>query len=405
MIYLIGGQFFIMLINAAFMLILNIYLSRVSYTDAQIGNFLSYRFLAVLLLAVPLGLWIKGRKLIPVFYAATGLIPVTALVVVFSVEHKLDNLLYVSFFVWGVGFAFGQVCMLPFILRNIKKELHSEAISLSFSMFGLSQFVAGLLIFLMQSTDVSFFTDRNTLLIISGLGFLGPLCVYLADVDEHIPELDGTRFDLSTHDWMSIVKVFVPSMIIAVGAGLTIPFMNLFFHHIFGFTSGQFAIMGSGATVLMFIGILIIPAIKKKFGYHVAITLTQSIAVGVLVLLGGTDFFSDARYAVYVAVICFTVRKPLMNAAGPMTSELAMYYVGEENREIMSAIQAAVWSGSWFVSSQAFRFFRELDVRYGWILMITAGFYVIGVVWYFFLIGEYQEQKEEFSPEEELPAK
>jgi hypothetical protein len=43
-----------------------------------------------------------------------------------------------------------------------------------------------------------------------------------------------------------------------------------------------------------------------------------------------------------------------MNIAAPVTSEVSMYYVGKRNQELMSAINSAIWSGSWFISSQFF---------------------------------------------------
>jgi hypothetical protein len=59
-----------------------------------------------------------------------------------------------------------------------------------------------------------------------------------------------------------------------------------------------------------------------------------------------------------LAILFFIFRQPLINVAGPMTSELTMYYVGKKNRELVSALNAAIWSGSWFISSQIFAFLR-----------------------------------------------
>ena len=50
-----------------------------------------------------------------------------------------------------------------------------------------------------------------------------------------------------------------------------------------------------------------------------------------------------------------------------MTSELTMNYVGKESQEILSAITAAIWSGSWYFSSQIFRFLKSMDMPYAYI--------------------------------------
>ena len=67
-----------------------------------------------------------------------------------------------------------------------------------------------------------------------------------------------------------------------------------------------------------------------------------------------------------------------MNAASPMTSELTMYYVGRRNQEIMSALTASVWSGSWFVSMKIFSWLRQMDYRYGEYFYDHSGFLYCG---------------------------
>jgi len=78
-----------------------------------------------------------------------------------------------------------------------------------------------------------------------------------------------------------------------------------------------------------------------------------------------------------------------MNMAGPLTSEMTMYYVGENNREILSALNSAIWSGSWFFSSMIFGVLRQQGFQFGEIFYITAGLYIIGVTLYYFLIKDY----------------
>ena len=66
---MIKAEFFVQLIGASFFLILNIYLAKQGFSDPEIANFISYRFLAVMLLAFPLGFYIKGKPLKPFFIA------------------------------------------------------------------------------------------------------------------------------------------------------------------------------------------------------------------------------------------------------------------------------------------------------------------------------------------------
>ena len=76
---MIKAEFFVQLIGSSFFLILNIYLSKNGFSDSEIANFISYRFLAVMLLAFPLGFYIKGKTLKPFFMFGSLGVPLVAI--------------------------------------------------------------------------------------------------------------------------------------------------------------------------------------------------------------------------------------------------------------------------------------------------------------------------------------
>ena len=197
---------------------------------------------------------------------------------------------------------------------------------------------------------------------------------------------------LKSYNWNLLLKALIPTFIIAVGAGLTIPFINLFFFHIYGLDSSQFAVVGSVASVLVAIMALLVPKVKDKLGFKKGITLTQTLAVLALVALATTEFYADYWWALPLAIFCFWIRTPLMNMAAPMTSELTMNYVGKQNQEILSAVTAAIWSGSWYFSSQIFRYLKSMDLPYAYIFYITAILYALGVFSYYLLVLDYEKR-------------
>ena len=139
---------------------------------------------------------------------------------------------------------------------------------------------------------------------------------------------------------------------------------------------------------------MLVPNLKNKLGFKKGITLTQSIAVLALVALASTDFLqvTGGLQNNYLQ-LCFWIRTPLMNMAAPMTSELTMNYVGKKNQEMLSAIMAAIWSGSWYFSSQIFRFLKRGRVTYAYIFYITAAVYAFGIFTYYLLIVDYEKKK------------
>ena len=198
---------------------------------------------------------------------------------------------------------------------------------------------------------------------------------------------------LKHYNWALLLKAIVPTLIIAIGAGLTIPFINLFFFHNFEIDSSDFAVIGGVASILVTILALLVPNLKNRLGFKKGITYTQSIAVFALVALATTEFFNHYWWALPVAVLCYWIRTPLMNMAAPMTSELTMNYVGVKNQEMLSAIMAAIWSGSWFFSSQIFRFLISQGCTYAYIFYITASLYAFAVFMYYLLILDYEKRK------------
>lgn len=392
-LYAIIAEFFIQLINASFMAVQLIFMQKSGYSDFEGAGFISYRFLGVLLLAVPLGLYIKGRKLKNLFYLSAFFVPACGLLILYSISNHINWLLHLSQFLWGTAFTFIQIPIMPYILRNGKKETQTEAIALSYSTWSFAGIASGIIIFCLSKYNPVLFNEKLLLQIIAVLGFISIYFIRKIKFEETVITPVKKRLDFSDFDWFLIIKALTPTLIIAVGAGLTIPFISIFFYNVHKVDTEYFAVLNSIASVLVAVGAMLVPRIKKGMGYKIAIPTTQSFAVIALVLLATTQFYSHLTIAVYIAIVCFMLRQPLMNMAGPMTSELVMNYVGKRNQEIMSALTSAIWSGSWFISSRIFKSLRETGYAYVNVFLITALLYGLGVVWYYFLILDYHKKE------------
>ena len=382
---------FLQLINSAFTMLLNYQMLDHGFKDFQIASMIGNRYLTVLLCAVPLALIAKGKKLKPFMLAGAISSPVVALLLIFGIHTHNTELIRILMSLWGITFSLLQILVMPYILLNGSKEHETESIALFFSAGNLTTILVGVLGFFLPLFN-KFFTTETLLVIYSALGFFGIYFIRKLPDEENL----GTRVPISNlhsdYDWSLILQAVVPTFIIALGAGFTIPVINLFFHDVHGMQAPAFSLMNSVAFTLVVISALAIPEIKRRFGYQVAITLMQSLAVVFLFIMGTTEWFNHTSIGLIIAVITFTLRQPLMNMAGPMTSELTMNYVGERNREMISAINASIWSGCWFVSAKIFSVLREADVTYSNIIFITVAFYIVGVVWYYGLIKMHEKK-------------
>ncbi len=383
------AEFFLHLTNAAFFLVFNIYLSKSGFSDERIAGFLSWRYLAVMILAYPVGRYVRHRPIKPFLYASAVCFPLVSLGLVLAVSAGAQIWLYPLFVAWGAAFFAVQSVSVPYILRNCREDLHPEALALNFTAWSLAVVLAGGLNFLLTKVNPVFFTEK---VLLEGFALCGLVSLYFMTrirVDRYDPDYKT----MLGGDWALIGKALMPTMVIAVGAGLTIQFMNLFFFSVFNVDYDLFSLMGALTAIVASIAVLLVPRIKTRFGYRKAVPLTQGLAVLALVGLACTEFFRELPGMLGIAILLYVIRQPLMNMANPMTSELVMSYVGSKNREMTAALNGAVWSGSWFLSSMVFAFLRRHNVAYAEIFLITAILYTIGIYMFYRLIVTYEKRK------------
>jgi hypothetical protein len=196
-------------------------------------------------------------------------------------------------------------------------------------------------------------------------------------------------------------------LLIAVGAGLTIPFINLFFMNVHGVDSKSFSLFGALSFVLVVIVMFFVPKIRRKYGYNVVINGFQVLAVMALFVMASTEWYSGYKWASTIAIIAFLVRQPLMQVASPAISEMTLYYVGKKNQEMIAALNASIWSGAWFFSSLIFAFLRKQQIAYVQIFMLTVILYFVATIVYYRLIKEFRRTEQSSGPpiNEQVPYK
>ena len=392
-------EFFLSLIHVAFILILNIYLRKQGFSDPEIASFNSLRFVGALAFALPLGIFIRGRRLKPFFKMASLMVPLTSIMIIEAIHYSMTPLIQLSFILWGIGMMLMRVCSLPFIIRHTTNDNSTEALSLSASTWSLSTMVSGLIISglvwisnIKLNPDLIKLNEYGILWIITLIGSLS--YVFTIQINEDVDLNKGKRpgiFSLhKTYDWSMIFKAISPLILISIGAGLTIPFVNLFFNSVFNFNSSDFSLLSSITAMLVFTFSLLVPTLRKKYGYWMTIVFVQTLAILCLVIMSLTEIYASYPYAVIIAVAAYIFRQPLMHMAHPASNELMMNYVGKNNQELISALSSSLWSASWFISAKLFEWLRLLDFRYYEIFLITAFLYVLGVILYVFLIKEYE---------------
>jgi predicted MFS family arabinose efflux permease len=286
-----------------------------------------------------------------------------------------------------------NVASLPMILRLVPEKQSSEALSLVFASWAAASVCGGALSTGLQSIGkievghiYLVFNEYTTLLVLTLVAFAAPF-FHARLPDPPSQKLrTGHWLHVPRQDWPLLLKALIPTLCTATGAGLSIQFLNLFFNHVHSLSSKAYAGYGSISNILVLICGLIVPEIKRRLGWRGAILGVQGIAVALLIAMGLTELVKAAAWALPLAIGCFILRQPLMSMAGPSISELTMTYVGDGNRELMSACNGAIWSGAWWLAARTFQVLRANEFPYWQVFLVTAALYLLGTLSYLSLI-------------------
>ncbi|HKQ57321.1 MAG TPA: MFS transporter, partial [Candidatus Eisenbacteria bacterium] len=152
----------------------------------------------------------------------------------------------------------------------------------------------------------------------------------------------GAPVDRATR-WR-LLPVGLNAFLIGAGAGLVIPFMNLYFANRFGCSSGQIGFYFSMAAVLTAVASLVGPAVARRFGMLRTAVAAQVLSLPFLVTLG-----TETRLG--VAVGAFWMRATLMQASTPLVQTFVMEAFPPSLRARSASLITLVWNAGWAVSA------------------------------------------------------
>jgi hypothetical protein len=145
-----AAQFLINLINSAHFLLLNLFLKDQGMSDPVIAALTSQRFVATFFLALPAGLWLRGRPLRKPMLIGTLLFPLTALASLETVRLGMMGAASWCFLAMGFAGLVLNVAGLPMMMRLAPPKKSSEALSLLFATWAAASVCAGLLSTVLQ---------------------------------------------------------------------------------------------------------------------------------------------------------------------------------------------------------------------------------------------------------------
>jgi len=397
------GLFLIGLGQSIFSLLFNLYLRTIGISDSAIGQILSKVSLGAALAAIPAAFLFRGLQARLILVGAGAL---AAILYVMQVSWTAPETLLLIAFLTGMAATVYRLSIAPVIMREVAPDARPFLFSASFTVLFLSAIV-GFAIGGWLPTLFHLFTDSNRLALRWSLYVAAGLILLSAipfnamkdapresagwDAEDDEPpgrelrrwtdRLGGTlrqARELIEVDWVLNLKLTLPAMLIGLGAGLIIPFMNLFFHDRFGMSEAEIGVLFAVMQGFMVIGNLFGPAVSRRLGLVRGVVVTQLLSVPFMVLLGVSSFFP-------LVAAAFFLRSGLMNMNQPLTSHFAMEVVSKRDHAVTNSLLSLSWFVAWSISADIGGAMIE---RYGYTppLLVAAGLYVLasGLYWFFF---------------------
>lgn len=192
-----------------------------------------------------------------------------------------------------------------------------------------------------------------------------------------------------------LVPIGVNALLIGAGAGLVIPFMNLYFAQRFRCSSGQIGSFFSVAQVFTGATALLAPALARRFGKLRTALWAQLMSLPFLVTLG-------IEHRLEIAVAAFWVRATLMQATTPLLGTFIMEALPSELRATATGVTSLVWNIGWALSA-ALAGTMIQQFGYDVPFYVTASLYAAAALYFYGSFRDMPESRAESRNAEESP--
>ncbi|MDF1545887.1 MAG: MFS transporter [bacterium] len=390
-LYLIGS--FLIGINFhVFQLLLNLYLKEFGFVEGEIGLVLSSRAVGSALIAIPAALILSRVRLKPILVASSILFAVFTF---FITSFQQLNLLIGFSLLSGMAFAFYRVAAAPFYMRNSSPVERTHLFSFSFGTMLLAGMAgsigSGKLVTILGEWTGDLILGYQYTLYIGILIGLFSLIPFLM-IKASDPSAEENRIELSRRQfrerWRFYGKLTLTNFTIGAGAGLIIPFLNLYFRDRFNLSPDLIGVYYFVVQFSMLFGSLSGPILARRFGLVRTVVITQMLSIPFMLILSYT-------YYLPLAFAAFVIRGGLMNLGVPIVTNLGMELAQKREQGLVNALLMLGWTSSWMVTSAVG---GNLIEHYGYTVTmnITVATYLLssGIFYLFFRNSETRNESD-----------
>lgn len=345
-----------------FRLLFNFYVLSLGFNEALLGSLITTSSMTALIAALPMGYLadLLGRKRSLLLSGA-----LTSFSIAIMVLWPERTLLYAMNIVSGLGQSLGAVTMAPFLMENSGEEertyLFSFSSGLQMAMASVGNWIGGYLptwIGLMRGVPpTSSPAYAGALLVVAGAAACGLLPLAFL----RLPRLPRSErsifapFAYASKQPILLGKLILPMLLTSIGAGLIMPFMNVFFRQVHGKPDPAIGALFAWGSLAMGIGLLIAPPLAERMGKIQLVVISQALSIPFLIILGFSPIYWLSAGAYYI-------RLALMNMSSPVYQTFVMEHVESSARATVASLVSMAWNFGWAFSPTISGY---LQVRYG----------------------------------------
>lgn len=372
-----------------FRLLFNFYVLSLGYDEALLGRLITVSSLTALLSALPMGYLadLLGRKNSLLISGALTSLSIMAIVI-----WPNQEMLYVMNIISGLGQSLGAVTMAPFLMENSgEKErtyLFSFSSGLQMAMASVGNWVGGYLPtwvgLTRQVPAISSEAYAGALLVVSltVAAALIPLAMLSTPRKDQAERSIFAPLKYFAEKPRLLSKMILPMLIISIGAGLIMPFMNVFFRQVHHQPDPVIGSLFAWGSLAMGLGLLLAPPLADRMGKVQLVVASQALSIPFLIILGFSPIF-------WLSTIAYYIRLSLMNMSTPVYQTFVMEHVEPTARATVASLVSMAWNFGWALSPTISGY---LQVRYGFgpPFLGTIILYTISTImfWAFFLYGK-----------------
>lgn len=383
---------------AVWMILLNFYLQSLGFDQGFIGIINALSALTLGIAGIPVGVISdrisrKRAMVIGTMLAAAG-----ALCVALSGNPVV---IITGTVVGGLGAAFVHMNNSPFMAENSTDEQRTALFSAQAAIMTGTGFVGSIIggyfpeLFgkVFQISPNSILPMRLTLGVVVFADLLAIFPILLLKQDaRRTEERSGIR------NRSLFGKMILPTALIGLGAGLTIPFLNIFVAWKFNVDIPNVGWIFAVSSIVTAAGMLIQPAIADRFGKVRSVVLMQLFSLPFLILLGFSPLYS-------LVVASLLIRGMLMNMAHPVFAAYCMERLHPSERATFVGTLEMSWSLCWAGASAFSGWYREVygaSTGFNTVFAITAACYLVSTLLLFTLFGRKSPQEVPVPVEEKV---